>query len=277
MLAKRRCSTTGPAWCQTLLPSGGVDGVHDWCGTIYTEVDDTVRDRWRRPRMVAAQGIRREGPKFLTGSDIQRMQLAVSAAGIGRIQLAFKYACRGKAAAADVGPPLHGQSSPRLRGRGLSRWDSRRGARGRSESVSNPPLANGRGRHHRRAKQRIYPGTTADHDRPGQILSFPMELPKLFSAALLTALRMKLTIFMVEFLICPHCCTRARLRTGTRNKNSLFQSGKAFFSVSSSIVAHPFLALRYPRAVLRTRTPHCCTVRNSRICYAKSDAASVEG
>ena len=37
------------------------------------------------------------------------MQLAVSAAGIGRIQLAFKYACRGKAASADVGPPLYGQ------------------------------------------------------------------------------------------------------------------------------------------------------------------------
>src|SRR4029077_6048946 len=92
-----------------LLACGGVDGVYDWCGTIYTEVNYTVRDRWRRPRVVSAEGIRREGPKFLTGRDIQRMQLAVSAAGIGRIQLAFKYACRGKAAPPDVGPPLHRQ------------------------------------------------------------------------------------------------------------------------------------------------------------------------
>src|SRR5262245_33623896 len=61
-----------------LLACGGVDGVHDWCGTIYTEVNNSVRDRWRRPRVVTAEGIRWEGPKFLTGSNIQRMQLAVS-------------------------------------------------------------------------------------------------------------------------------------------------------------------------------------------------------
>src|ERR1051325_10964254 len=51
-----------------LLPCGGVDGIHDRYGTIYAEINDTVRDRWRRPRVVATEGIRWKGPKFLTGS-----------------------------------------------------------------------------------------------------------------------------------------------------------------------------------------------------------------
>src|SRR5262245_4687432 len=94
-----------------LLSGGGVDRIHDRCGTIHAEIHDAVRNRWRRPRVVSPEGIRWEGPKFLTGSNIQRMQLAVRAAGIGRIQLAFKYACGGKTAPADVGPPLHGEFS----------------------------------------------------------------------------------------------------------------------------------------------------------------------
>src|SRR4026209_15120 len=95
------------------------------------------------------------------------MQLAVSAAGIGCIQLAFKYACRGKAASADVGPPLHGQVR-HVRGREdclIGIYAVMRGVEAEMR-----PICSGdrRPRRDHGAKQHRCPDTTANRDPTSQ-------------------------------------------------------------------------------------------------------------